>query len=285
MSSYSQKTNHYGIPVLGYGDRILPEVELKKWQFIENLFLACMRGESTAIFAEGNLSLEQRRDKKIYAVMREAGNGVICRGMSGGAYFNAIKPIEWGPLSIGSTYYLEVNANVHTFEDPSVFSVSYSTMSSPSEKVALVASVDMRGDVFKIDRYPPGKNCPALLMRHIEDNENPHGELVYQTNLNVKNFLEADTAKINELHVNSLVVDNKELRFDEKRVREIVIDGTVGPGENVFTPDIGENEIVFVQSMPQFSDIAISDDGSSFKVVNHNNNSVQARFMVSFSTR
>lgn len=281
MSSYSQKTVHYGIPVLGYGDRILPEVELKKWQTIENLFLACLRGESTAIFAEGNLSLEYRRDKKIYAVMREAGNGVICRGMSSGAYFNAVKPIEWGPLVPGSTYYLEVNSNVHTFGDSSAFSVSYSTMSSPSEKVALVATVDMRGDVFKIDRYPVGKNCPALLMRHIEDNEDPHGDILYQTNLNVKNLLEADTAKINELHVNSLIIGNKELRLDANRVHTIVVEETVNAGGNVFTPDIGGQRIVFVQSMTQFSEIVVLDDEASFKVVSQYEEPKMSRFLVS----
>ena len=279
--SYSQKTAHYGIPVLGYGDRILPEVELKKWQVVENLFLACLRGESTAIFGEGNLTLEFRHGKEIYAVMRENGNGVICRGMSGGSYFNAEKPVEWGPLAPGSVYYLEVNANVHTFENPAAFSVSFSTMSSPSEKVALVASVDMRGDIFKIDRYPAGKNCPALLMRHIEDNEDPHGELLYQTNLVVKNSIDTDLARVRELHADTLFVGGNAIRFDEKRIRSVIYEPEeVVPGENVFYPDLKGYRIVFVQSMEKFDEIGVGEDGMSFRVLNQNNVPKHARFLI-----
>lgn len=281
MSNYSQKTVHYGIPVLGYGDRILPEVELKKWQTIENLFLACLRGESTAIFSEGNLSLERRKDHKIYAVMRDAGNGVICRGMSAGAYFNAVRPIEWGPLESGSSYFLELNANLNTFNDPSSFSVAFSPIKSPSEKVALVAFVDLRGDVFKIDRYPVGKNCPALLMRHIEDNEDPHGELVYQTNLKVKNLFEAEVSKVEELYVNSLFLNGREIRFDENRVRSILFKAEkVGRGENVFSPNIGSERIVFVQSMAKFDKIEIAQDGRAFTVFNSEDNLETVSFLI-----
>lgn len=247
--SYRQRTSHYSIPVLGYGDTIEPSTELSKWQMVENFFLSCLRGEKTAVFSEGELLLERDGDKYVKATMYNAGNGVICRGITGGRYFDAKTPIVWSGLKPDCFYYLYVSTTDKTFDDPSDFDSTSSEVSLLSENQALVATVDLRGDTYEVDRFPPGKNCPTMLQRHIEDNVDPHGEILHQKNISVKNRLDAHSATIGDLRTESLIVGGVEVRFDGKRYRTEVNDVDVPPGKTMFNGDLKDGRIVFAQCL------------------------------------
>ena len=61
----------------------------------------------------------------------------------------------------------------------------------------------------------------------------------------------------------------------------MVVDEVVNPGENVFTPKLDGQRIVFVQSMTQFSEIVVSEDESCFKVVSQHEEVKSTRFLIS----
>ncbi len=285
--AYRQKTRHFTFPVLGYGDTILPETEIAKWQLVENLFMACLRGEQTAIFHEGDLVLfRDRKQGSIYARMESIGNGVICNGMAAGRYFEAKNPIVWGPLQSGGFYYLYISTTVETDADYSKFDAYVSNTRAPADGVVLVATVDMRKETYLIDRYPEGKNAPMALNRHIEDNTPPHGELLRQTNLVVENTIDAQDIKADTIIAKTLVLGGKELRVGEgQSMKFTTMDVKIIPGENSFNCGDDKN-VVFVQSL-NHNDKLVFNLGSNLPnnmihVLNQSNSVLTTTLLISY---
>lgn len=290
--AYKQKTKHFTFPVLGYGDTILPETELAKWQLVENLFMACLRGEKTAIFCEGDLILRRDRENGlIYAKMESVGNGIICNGIAAGRYFEAKSPIIWGPLHENGFYYLYISTTTDTVTDYSKFNAYVSNTRSPSGNVVLIATIDMRNETYLIDRYPEGKNAPLALNRHIEDNTNPHGELLRQTNLVVENTIETQNIKADTIVAETLILGDKELRIGDSRIMKFTTmnNVTIIPGVNVL--ECGKNRsVVFVQSLNGGNNLefllgSLSNgkyDDNVIVVSNKSNSNIVTTLMVSY---
>jgi len=175
--SYKHKTKFLGIPVVGEGDRIWPEVELRKYQIIENLLLAGLKGTQNCIFDEGDMALETKEDGTFFAIMRPYGVKPTLEGMVGGAYFMVSDALVWENLLAGKIYYLYVIRTAHTFSDAS----SVRTMSSeyqPDTRMAVLIGVADLRDKPVLDRNPDGKVCSVDLAKHLTTKENPHGDLV-----------------------------------------------------------------------------------------------------------
>ena len=51
-NKYKQATKYLGIPVPGWQDGIWPDLEMMKWQMVENMLMASMRGSVNSIFRE-----------------------------------------------------------------------------------------------------------------------------------------------------------------------------------------------------------------------------------------
>jgi hypothetical protein len=196
---YKQRTKRLGIPVPGYDDRILPEMELKKYAIIEGMLLAGLRGAVNSVFAEGDMSVRRKEDGKYGVVMSAIGSKPCCTGTVGGAYFEAPSSVSWDGLDDGTTYFLYLRGSAKTFEDPSEVRPIASPRRLLDGVSVLVAKVDLRGDKPALERDPDGKVNARDLSAHVAASENPHGETVSQDGLAVRKRLALDPEAVLEI--------------------------------------------------------------------------------------
>jgi hypothetical protein len=184
--SYKHTTKHFKIPIPGYRDTISPELEMMKWQIVENMILAAMRGNVNAIFREGDLRIRKESNGTYTILMVATGNEPSVQGAVAGAFFDAPNVMEWNGLKSGSAYYLYIKGSDKTFQDSRAVVTLSSERRLDLRFVTLVAKVDLAGENPEIDRNPPGKVNARDLAQHVTDWDNPHGENLIQDQLLVR---------------------------------------------------------------------------------------------------
>jgi hypothetical protein len=185
---YKQITPHLGIPVVGKGDRIMADLEIRKYTIIENMLIAGTQGLSEVVFDDGTYKLVKDGDR--YDVSVTAGGTYpSMHGIVGGFYFKAAAKVKWDNLKPGYFYYLYVKATPKTPYENSAVRLSSSTV--PLGKGALLmATVNLRdGEVLEVDTNPDGKVYSADVARHASDSSNPHGRKLEQEELFVTSVL------------------------------------------------------------------------------------------------
>jgi hypothetical protein len=187
--TYKQRTRFLGIPVVGNNDSIWPEVELKKYQIIENLLLAGLKGMQSCIFDEGDLCLEKNPNGEFYVVLRPIGIQPALEGIVGSAYFLVTDILKWDSLVVGKRYYLYVARTVHTFSDSSSVRAILSEYEQHGKLNILVGTVDLTGDKPSLNRSPKGKVHIFDLTKHSTETENPHGSNIIQDELLIRKKL------------------------------------------------------------------------------------------------
>lgn len=180
--SYNQRTPLLALPVLGYNDKILPEVELHKWTVIENLLIAGMQGVKHCVFDEGYWRIQQTADDTYMVSVGGVGHSVAAHGTVGGAYFKADSQIRWEGLQKGNLYWLYLRATQHTMVNPEMTRAAISKHRLSDDSL-LMAYVDLRSAEPEINPYPDGKVYSKDIARHANDKENPHGLRLYQQEL------------------------------------------------------------------------------------------------------
>ena len=179
--SYKQKTPHLGIPVVGNRDRIMPDVEMRKYTIIENMLIAGTQGLGEVVFDDGSYSLEKNGDK--YAVtVRAGGTYPSMHGIVGGFYFKAAAKVAWENLAPGHAHFLYVKGTPQTPHDHSSVRLASSTVRLGKGSL-LMASVDLREETPEIDTNLDGKVYSADVARHAADTSNPHGVCFEQDEL------------------------------------------------------------------------------------------------------
>jgi hypothetical protein len=186
---YKQQTRHLGIPVVGDNDHIWPELELKKYQIIENLLLACMKGTQSCIFDEGDLALEKNQDGTFRAILRPSGIHPVLEGIVGGAYFFTRDVMIWDGLVPGKSYHLYITRTIHTFSDEKSVRTATQEYEKPSKLSVLVGVVNLKSEKPSLDRDPKGKTHVVDLERHSSETENPHSEKLVQDELLIRKKL------------------------------------------------------------------------------------------------
>lgn len=194
---YRHRTKVLGIPVPGFNHPILPSVEMKKWQFVENLLMASTRGMSSCVFDEGVISVKKEENGDYTAKMSSSSGGRSISGIAGGRYFECRKSVEWDSLQKGRKYFLYMVSNVKTSENPRSVRAVASRYRVPTSSV-LVAEVDLKGEVPKVNIEPSGKSSRRMMESHVGKTENPHGATVFQEELGVKNLAIVGTIEVDE---------------------------------------------------------------------------------------
>lgn len=180
---YRQSTPLLSIPVVGYNDSIMPEIEMRKYRIIENMLLAGMGGVSEVVFDDGTYSLES--DGDTYTVGVHAGGTFpSMHGIVDGCYFRAALRVAWEKLKQGRLYYLYVRVTPKTSYDSSAIRLVSST-TKLGHGALLMAVVDLREDVGSIDSNPPDKCYAQDVAVHASQSDNPHGAQMSQDSLNV----------------------------------------------------------------------------------------------------
>ena len=198
--SYKQRTKVLGIPVLGDGDRISPEVELRKYQIIENMLLAGTQGLRNCLFTEGDLVLEKQTDGKFCAVLRALSASVAATGVISGSYFRAPPILKWENLETGKLYYLYLIGSPKTLTEHDMVRPVVSEFEQKDKQGILIGIANLKNGVSALERYPRGKVYARDLGKHISDNENPHGESLVQDELVVKRIVLEDAAEVQIRH-------------------------------------------------------------------------------------
>jgi len=189
--SYKQRTKRLGFPVLGHRDRILPEVELRKWQMVENLFMSTVHGRLSCFFEEGDLSVQVREDGLLDVVLVATGQNTSAKGLVGGAYFEALPRLIWDGLENTGRHILYISGSNDTFADPALVKPVSSVYALNQTMLLKVATLDCNGDSPILDKTPAGRLHLDDLATHIDDSINPHGEVQVQDGL-IVNRLRVD---------------------------------------------------------------------------------------------
>jgi hypothetical protein len=193
---YKRKTPHYQIPVVAQGQRIQSDEEMRRATIVENQLIASTGGVKCAVFQDGHYRLREEEDGTYSVVLGSTGANMALMGTvySGLAMTN--RDVVWKGLVPGDIYRLYVRWTRKLFENPKSFRVLISKRDEPiaNEQVLYLARVDMTDAdpaKFTIDRNPPGKVYSQDIARHSTDTEDPHGETLIQTNLEVREVLSA----------------------------------------------------------------------------------------------
>lgn len=186
--AYKQRTKILGIPVVGDQDRIYPEVELKKYQIIENLLLAGLKGAFNCIFDEGDMVIEENNDNFSVKILA-CGNKPAIEGVVGSAYFLISDMIEWNDLNRGKFYYLYITRTNHTFSNSSSIRTIATEYEQKNKNVILIGSVDAREEKIILNRTPKGKILNKELREHIINSDNSHGKNIVQDEITVRKRL------------------------------------------------------------------------------------------------
>jgi len=186
-NTYKQRTRVLKIPVVGDNDGIFPDVELRKYQIIENMLLAGIKGMKNCVFEEGSYSLVPKGDQ--FSVFLNArGSDSSAKGIVGGAYFDAPPTMEWENLQKGHKYLLYIASGVNTFSSPSDVRATAIEHEKNMLAAVLMATVDLTGTP-SLNTNPDTKIYTADLGKHVSDSENPHGLQVVQDEMQVRNRL------------------------------------------------------------------------------------------------
>ena len=156
-NAYKQRTKLLGIPVVGDGDGIWPEVEMKKWQIVENILVASMRGIKNCLFEEGDLVLERLSEEQYAVVLRATGLSASAKGVVSGFFFNAPSTVRWQPLTPGRKYYIYFSSMPKTYLNPSLVRTVVSHHPLTGRSMLLMAIADLRGPKHMLDAHPDGK--------------------------------------------------------------------------------------------------------------------------------
>jgi hypothetical protein len=186
--NYSQRTKVLGIPVVGYGDKIWPEVELRKWQIVENMLLAGTQGVKNCLFTEGDLMLESNPEGGFIVILRATAASTAATGVVSGSFFRAPAVLKWDGLVSGKLYYLYLVGSPKTFAEHSLVRTMVSEFEQKNKQAILMGVADLRG-APTLERYPNGKVYASDLGSHISDGENPHGETLVQDEMIVRKRL------------------------------------------------------------------------------------------------
>jgi hypothetical protein len=176
--SYKQKTPHLAIPVVGRGDRISPDVEMRKYTIIENMLIAGTQGLTEVVFDDGSYSLDKEGEEYSVSV-RAGGTYPSMHGIVGGFYFKAAPKVAWDGLAPGRLHYLYVKATPQTPHQNSSVRLTSSTVELGKGSL-LMATVDLREESPEVNPYPDGKVYSQDVARHASDTSNPHGRKVEQ---------------------------------------------------------------------------------------------------------
>jgi len=156
-NKYKKKTKLLGIPVVGDKDHIWPEVEMRKWQIIENILVAGMRGMKNCIFEEGDLALEKMDTGDYAVVLRATGISASAKGVVSGFFFHAPRTVRWKNLAPGRRYYLYLSSMPKTYIDSSKVRVIVSAHKMNGRSMLLMATADLSGDEYSLNTHPDGK--------------------------------------------------------------------------------------------------------------------------------
>lgn len=185
--TYSQRTKVLGIPVYGDGDVVWGDLEMTRWQMMENVILGTLSGMKNCVFYEGALTVVKKNNGDYLAMLSPLNQSLSFEGLAGGKYLRVQPEIIWDNLKPNMDWYLYIASKTGAEADHTLF-VAYSKTTNGKENAALIAKITTTGSGV-VDLMPPNKLTTNNLAAHIGDSKNPHGEILEQDSIVVNNEL------------------------------------------------------------------------------------------------
>lgn len=170
--TYKQKTRSLGIPVHGYKDGIFPEVEMRKWQLVENLLLAATRSVRNCIFDEGTWTIRKIDDTfRVGLGVDSSTAGPAISGVMKGIYFEVGPSIVWKDLKANEKHYLYLAPTSETRFNPRAVRHYARPRRMGLRDEMLVGILD--GQTGELEKNPEGKvysdsmTAPGMMLQPI----------------------------------------------------------------------------------------------------------------------
>lgn len=232
---YKQRTKILGIPVVGHKDGIYPEVELRKWQLVENFLLAASRSLRNCIFEEGAWGIKEEADDT-FTVMLSNNASMAAPSVSGvikGTYFCGGPTVSWVGLQAKKRHFLYLNITRETRLNPKSIRAYSSDMKATGWDSMTMGILDLTGEKPVLDKHPEGKvyadsmAAPGRML---------HPEIVDFRSEGKKGFLVSSQRKIAFVQVSRMYAGSWDGILGDVAV------GYYGPDESV---ENGQQAIVY----------------------------------------
>jgi hypothetical protein len=173
MREYKQKTKVLGIPVIGYKDGIFPEVELRKWQLVENILMAATRSMKNCIFEEGAWNVRKEPDDTYSVSLKNDAARAVpsISGVIRGVYFSGGPSVSWMGLQPNKKHYLYLSTVRGTRLDPKAIRTYSAILRKTGRDIMPIAILDLTGESPKLDKHPESKvysdsmAAPGMMLR------------------------------------------------------------------------------------------------------------------------
>jgi len=220
---YGYETPRYAIPAQVVGDFIEGQEEQRTFNIIDTQLYGLMRsnnrghgviatGQYVATYSAGNNSFVTFSEDK------PAGKWAV-EALINQVYVGSINPFTFNGIPDNTTSYLFIRLIEEDTGRSSVeqaeFTTYVSSSSTPPDDGILIATADTTGGTITVDDAPSGRINIPILADHVNDNTDPHGSLLIQTNLIVEDdLISSGTAVFTT--VDAEVISGNEAYFREE---------------------------------------------------------------------
>lgn len=186
---YKNKTNFYKIPYMGNGDMLTEQSQKIQMTIIDNLLYASTFGASKCIIEDGLYSLQKKQGGNLYRVKvspyhnKYSAIGILNYRLylKQGVYYSPY-------FSKGAYYYVYLYYSKNMQISPELFNIQVKMrqMGEDNDTYLKICQVDYTGDepILKDDI---NKVLAKNILAHTQDYTNPHGQILIQKELQVKN--------------------------------------------------------------------------------------------------
>lgn len=183
--SYGNKTRFYNIPFPKDGDIINEEQEALKMSIIDNLLYAATFGANKCLIEEGSYHYNNETKCLVIKPLDE----FSLLGIINYRLFMSDKEISIPIVYNDAINYVYIKYNDILERNVEGFSVEVEPMVLyDSNSTFLLCQVDTRNNQVKIITDVNGKTLAKNVLAHTKDTTNPHGSILHQDTLNVKNL-------------------------------------------------------------------------------------------------
>lgn len=185
--AYKNKTRFYRIPVMGYGDAITEEEEMRQMSIVDNLLYASTFGVSKCILEEGNYSVKQQGNNYVLEISKPLNSDYSLLGIINYRLFMSTKTVTSTEMFKGNKWYVYVEYTSYLEDSANKFDLSVSLFEKDEDNFLLVAIVDLT-DINNIKiNTDTNKIYAKNILAHTADRTNPHGKKLMQEELYLQN--------------------------------------------------------------------------------------------------
>ena len=185
--SYSKKTELYRIPVMGKGDTLMEENEMQQMTIIDNLLYAVTYGCSKCLIEEGSYTLKKDKDGLKLSIKPLEEFSML--GILNYRLFLSKKEITYS-IYPNSFYYIYAEYTEGLENNAESFSIKgYGSQQLDNDFRLLICTIDTEKEQINLDVE---KVYAKNILAHTSDSTNPHGRILKQDEIDVKNSIKID---------------------------------------------------------------------------------------------